>query len=117
MSAYDSTKLLFNSIELTRVEVTNDVQVIKLIKHENNWLLQVNPGEFLIYDLTTGGNKIYIRNDIDKTCLWNIEIIDGLAIIANVASPERILQYNVTSPRFVCYKSTQINPTIYVINS
>lgn len=116
MGAYDWTKLIFNSVELAQVELTSDVQVITLIKYDNNWLLQVNPGEFLCYDLTTVGNKIHIISDINETCLWNIEIIDGLAIISNVATPERTIQYNVTSPRFVCYKSIQSNPALYIVN-
>lgn len=47
-----------------------------------------------------------------------IRLIDekGILTITNVNNPERLLQYNMGSPRFVCYKGTQVNPTMYIIN-
>ena len=54
------------------------------------------------------GNELRAVAEIAENALWTIEFDeDGNAIIKNVATPERQLQYNASSPRFACYTSTQ----------
>ncbi|MBP5322737.1 MAG: discoidin domain-containing protein [Bacteroidaceae bacterium] len=45
---------------------------------------------------------------------WNIIFMDNAAIITDIDAEEvRELQYNVTSPRFACYKGTQKAPFLF----
>lgn len=44
---------------------------------------------------------------------WNITISDDKAIIRNVGTTDRYLQYNAGSPRFSCYTNTQQNAKLY----
>ena len=51
----------------------------------------------------------------DSSALWTITMNNDKAIISNVNNPDRILQYNASSPRFACYTSSQIKPTLHII--
>ena len=106
---------LLTSIEATQVEVAEGVAVVTLVKSGDNWLLQLDEAQYIYYDAAAGGNKISVGDVTDASAQWTIAITDGILIITNVATPERLLQYNASSPRFVCYKGTQINPTLYVV--
>lgn len=45
---------------------------------------------------------------------WNIIFMDNAAVITDIDAEEvRELQYNVTSPRFACYKGTQKAPFLF----
>lgn len=71
------------------------------------WTL-FDPASHTYLGLTSNGNKLFslAATDGDHT-LWDIEIdADGTALISNVAYPDRFINYNASSPRFACYKST-----------
>ena len=115
MSAFNSGKM--TSVELTKVEVTDAVKVATLVKSGDNWLLQIGAEEYIYYDNAAGGNKISVGNVTDASAQWTITITDGVATITNVGNTERILQFNTNAnqARFVCYKGTMANPTLYVV--
>lgn len=115
MGAFDGSGKtpLFTSVELTQVEVTDAVEVITLVKSGDNWLLQLENGKYVSY--SGSGNSATESETADAAAQWTITITDGIISIANVSLPERLFQYNSGSPRFVCYKGTQINPTLYVV--
>ena len=52
---------------------------------------------------------------MDDAASWIITFTDGVVSIQNVAYAERFLQYNISAPRFVCYKGTQEAPVIYKV--
>ncbi|MFA7192994.1 MAG: hypothetical protein WC131_02630, partial [Bacilli bacterium] len=45
-----------------------------------------------------------------------ITITSNIATITNVASPTRVMQYNNSSPRYACYTSSQVKPSIYKVD-
>ena len=80
-------------------------------------------GSFKIKDTVTNGylsftdglgNKIAEAAEAtDNTTDWTIAFTEaGTATFTNVATTERLIQYNAGSPRFACYKNTQVNPSI-----
>ena len=58
------------------------------------------------------GNSLKLQDD---AYAWTIEVEDTEAksSIASVATPERFLQYNTSSPRFACYTGSQKAVAIY----
>ena len=61
------------------------------------------------------GNYLALLDSPNETSLWDITFDLFSAKISNVSIPERCIQYNISSPRFSCYKGTQYNPKIYII--
>ena len=96
----------------TSVTNVEGLQVVTLVKSGDNWLLKVGENQYLNYTGTS--NNVFTGEAVDTTAQWTIAIKDGVLTIANVALPERVLQYNSSSPRFACYKGTQINPQMYI---
>ena len=62
-------------------------------------------------------NHVYIGSEesIDETYYWTISYNEENKNfeIVNYSDTERYLQYNASSPRFACYKNTQINLDLY----
>ena len=113
MGSYNAEKAITNVVALEKVEVTSDVQIVTLVKSGDNWLLQIGADEYLSY--TGSKNNISVTdNPTTNSAKWTITITDGIVSITNVGTPERLLQYNASSPRFVCYKGTQANPEVYI---
>ena len=60
------------------------------------------------YLVWNSGNSAEVSSTLNESSSWNVSIeSDGTAIITNANTPERILQYNSSSPRFACYTSSQ----------
>lgn len=79
-------------------------------------------GAYTLYDatakayltLTTNGNKLYNADDTEKdNAKWTITITGGTAHIFNNVYTDREVQYNLSTPRFACYKSTQQDVSLY----
>lgn len=93
------------------INTTNDNPdspcVFLLGKQAGAWTL-FDPTSQTYLGLTSNGNKLFSLNETDgDNTLWNIEIdAEGTALISNAAYPDRYINYNASSPRFACYKST-----------
>lgn len=68
---------------------------------------------YLYYDAAVGGNTLHTKAEKDDSASWNISFEYEDAVITNVATAERVMQYNEGSPRFACYKGTQQKVAIY----
>ena len=113
MGAHDGSK--FARVAGTQVEVATGVETVTLVKSGDNWLLKLANGQYICY--SGSSNNVSVGSATDTTAQWTIEIVDGMAVIKNVAKTERVLQYNSNSnqERFVCYKSTQNYVTLYIV--
>ena len=110
----DGSKYLKVDLDLT-AGLAEGVEVVTLVKAGENWMLQLADGKYVAYSASTGGNKAQASATADAEAQWTIAIVDGVTTITNVATPERLFQYNASSPRFACYKGTVQNPTLYIV--
>ena len=95
--------------------------VVKLVKNDNYWNLEVEEGKYLYYN---GGNYIYTgfakTNEEGSVGYtegqedWTITISEGVLKITNVSSG-RCIQYNTSNPRFSCYDGAQQDIEAYII--
>ena len=113
MGSNDGSKYLKVDLDLT-AGLAEGVEVVTLVKAGENWMLQLADGQYVAYSASTGGNKAQASATADAEAQWTIAIVDGVTTITNVATPERLFQYNASSPRFACYKGTVQNPTLYI---
>ena len=114
VGAHDGSKFASVAFAATQTTINADQKVIVLVKSGEYWVLKVDD-EYISY--TGSKNNVQLSDEINASSQWTISVDEeGKLIITNVATPERLLQYNASSPRFVCYKATQINPEAYVIN-
>ena len=113
MGAHDGSK--FARVAGTQVEVATGVETVTLVKSGDNWLLKLANGQYICY--SGSKNNVSVGSATDTTAQWTIEIVDGMAVIKNVGSSDRVLQYNsnANQERFVCYKSTQNYVTLYIV--
>ena len=108
-----------NSVSISDIESATsldaNISVITLEKVGSNWALKVSDGYLA---LTANDNKLYtVSNSSATTAQWTISInSSGELLIQNMSYTNRYIQYNTSSPRFACYKSTQKNPTGYIYN-
>ncbi|MEJ8769033.1 HNH endonuclease signature motif containing protein [Prevotella sp. HCN-7019] len=75
-------------------------------------LRDVNNGTYLSY--SGSSNKLYstasVTGDNER---WDITFSGGNAMIENAAVSGRVIYYNVSSPRFACYKNAQAYVALY----
>lgn len=78
-------------------------------------ILGTADGAYTFYDATekvylslnSSDNKLGNATDADtENAQWTINLNGGNAEIGNKAYPDRYINYNKTSPRFACYKTT-----------
>ena len=114
VGAHDESKFASVAFAATQTTINADQKVIVLVKSGEYWALKVDD-KYISY--TGSSNNVQLSDEINASSQWTISVDEeGQLIITNVGTPERLLQYNASSPRFVCYKATQINPEAYVIN-
>ena len=114
VGAHDGSKFASVAFAATQTTINADQKVIVLVKSGEYWALKVDDN-YISY--TGSSNNVLLSDEINASSQWTISVDEeGKLIITNVATPERLLQYNASNPRFVCYKATQINPEAYVIN-
>lgn len=66
----------------------------------------------------TSGNALATSNTVNSSSSWDISInSNGNAVISNVGTTSRKLQYNSGSPRFACYTSSQATVQFYKMMS
>ena len=90
------------------------VQLVKLVKADTNWFLQVAEGQNLY---ATDAKKLWTGEKTDDSAKWTISIADGVTTITNVSFHERLIQFNTNAgqERFAAYKNTEKNPTLYSV--
>lgn len=89
---------------ITLEDAGNGSFYIKAQGTDNDYYLYYNSGN------TVHRSENYTAEDKYK---WNITINDDKAIIRNVGTTDRYLQYNASSPRFACYTNSQQNAKLY----
>jgi len=106
------------------VTVTNDK--ITTVVNETGMPYQVilggSAGAYTLYDetekvylaLTSDKNKLYNSADASSAnAKWTITVSGGTADIRSNAYSDRSVQYNISAPRFACYKSGQKPVMLY----
>jgi len=98
----------------TEVNATDSPIAFQLGGSEGAWtFLDTQKNVYLA--LTSNGNKLHYASDATSdNALWKVSISDeGVATITNSAYSDRSIQYNASSPRFACYKSSQQAVSLY----
>lgn len=73
--------------------------------------------ENVYLSLNSSDNKLGNKTDANtENAQWTISIDNDNTEISNMAYPDRYINYNITSPRFACYKTTskQAPVSLYV---
>ena len=115
MGAHNGKLFASVSFSESQTELNADQVTITLVKSGDNWLLKVGT-QYISY--SGSKNEVYLTTSTDTSAQWTITVdANGNATIKNVATTERLLQYNSSNPRFVCYKATsnQLSPVIYLV--
>ena len=115
-SAYDEASGILTGTS----EVTESTE-FHLAKVGDYWTIQeVEAGTYLYYN--GSGNSVSsgngsVENDLSLSYQWSLvlEPSSNIIKIGNCQSTDRFLQYNASSPRFACYKtsSNQQNVNIF----
>jgi len=67
-----------------------------------------------VYLSWSSGNTLTTSEEISDASSWTVEFdANGKAIISNVGTTARKLQYNTGSPRFACYTGSQQNAYLW----
>ena len=98
--------------------LADDAQIILLEEGVVDGTYAFNVGNGYLAASSSSSNNVATTTTLDKNGSWAITISDGLATItAQGDKSHNRLQYNVSSPRFSCYKSGQKDVTIYAKSS
>ena len=106
-------KIIFNSFDAEVIDLYNETSYLTVYAVNDYWYLVTSDGKYVSYG--NNGNYLALLDSPNETSLWDITFDLFSAKISNVSIPERCIQYNISSPRFSCYKGTQYNPKIYII--
>jgi hypothetical protein len=94
--------------------LADDAQIILLEEGVVEGTYAFNVGNGYLAASSSSSNNVATTTTLDKNGSWAITISDGLATITALGDKSRNrLQYNVSSPRFSCYKSGQKDVNIY----
>ena len=94
--------------------LADDAQIILLEEGVVEGTYAFNVGNGYLAASSSSNNNVATTTTLDKNGSWAITISDGLATITAQGDKSRNrLQYNVSSPRFSCYKSGQKDVNIY----
>ncbi len=82
---------------------------------EGSFAFKTLDGQYL--EFHGSSNKLYLSAELGDSSSWTVTFTDTNAKIVNVASTDRVLQYNSNSnqERFACYKGTQQDVNIFVV--
>lgn len=90
------------------------------------WRIETNGSGRTIYNeqtakyvsYTGSSNNVQVVDSVTTdNQRWNITYDGSVFLFANAAIPARLLQYNASSPRFVCYTSSQQKLSLYKLAS
>lgn len=110
--------------DCAEVTVTSDkiITVVNEVGKPYQMILGGSDGAYTFYDatekvyltLTSDGNKLHKSDDASAdNAKWTITFSGETAEIKNNAYSSRSIQYNISAPRFACYKSGQKPVTLY----
>ena len=109
----------FTSVAFTKTATKVDSNWVTLTLEKSasgNWVLKTKDGKYV----ASNGNGNYAQavTSVTNIAEWTITLSDGKLKIQNVALTDRYLQYNASSPRFACYKtsSKQADPEAYIVS-
>lgn len=120
LGAQQSDIRTYAEVEIADGKVTTPVNeaglpyALRLGGQPGSWTFYDGVGNYFLA-LTSSANKLhYADSGSDASAQWSISIgSGGTAEISSVAYPDRSIQYNASSPRFACYKSSQQKVSIY----
>ena len=107
------------------VTISSDAKITTVVNESGKprqLLLGVSEGAYTFYDavgkeylaLTSDDNKLQASSTvIGNVTKWTVTISGGLATINNCRYNNREIMYNISSPRFACYKGTQQPVSLY----
>ncbi|MBR4167716.1 MAG: DNA/RNA non-specific endonuclease [Bacteroidales bacterium] len=87
---------------------------IAIAKSGNGYTLDLNNSGYLGYTGSKNSLMCTTAESVTDSYRWTLSMdSEGNVIIKNLASPQRILQYNAQSPRFCAYTSSQKAVQLY----
>lgn len=98
------------AIRDSQITTLGDATILTLGGNSGAWTLSID-SQFLYY--TGASSELYIGDNTKTTNTWTIVINNEKATIANTEKTGRVIQYNSSSPRFACYTTSQVKPSIY----
>lgn len=108
MTAVDVT------IRDSQITTLGHATILTLGGSNGAWTFSID-SHFLYY--TGASNELYIGDNTKTTNTWTIVINNEKATIANTEKTGRVIQYNSSSPRFACYTTAQVKPSIYKMDT
>ena len=82
-----------------------EATILTLSEGNNFGTWALNDGSGYLASVASG-NSISTVSSVNYNASWSISIIGGVARIVAQAGGSTLLQYNISSPRFTCYKTT-----------
>lgn len=81
----------------------------------NSFAFKTDADQYLAYTAASG-NVLNLSAEKNDQSSWGVTINEGIAVIQNIGTPARYLQWNNTEKyfRFSCYQKTQTNFSIYM---
>ena len=109
----DNTDIMVSNNTITYL--SDDVQVVLLEEGVVEGTFAFNVGDGYLAATSSSSNHIVTSKMLDENGSWGITIdSDALAVVVAQGDKTRnVLQYNVSSPRFSCYRGNQKPVTIY----
>ena len=111
---YDGSTPYRKAVEISitddNVNITDqNVAILTLGGNEEGWTFMASDnGQYLTW---SSGNSLASQ---EEESYWTVKSDDNGFYLCFKTTPERILQYNSSSPRFACYTGTQKNAYLYV---
>jgi hypothetical protein len=94
--------------------LADDAQIILLEEGVVDGTYAFNVGNGYLAASSSSSNNIATTTTLNENASWKIVINEGDAVITAQGDKTRnILQYNISSPSFSCYKDTQESVNIY----
>ncbi len=118
MGAQTSTKyrdrVTFNNSTVVIDNVA--IFTVEAGKTSGSYAFKDAAGNYLYY--SGSSNELYSKTmTLDNTASWTVAFNSSDMVVTNVGNTERVLQYNSSSPRFACYKSTQENVKLWLVGT
>ena len=93
------------SISNNAIASEGEATILTLSEGNSSGTWALNDGSGYLASVASG-NSISTVSSVNYNASWSISIIGGVARIVAQAGGSTLLQYNISSPRFTCYKTT-----------
>ena len=105
------------TIENSSVDISqnNNISELTLSGDASGWSFKIGDN-YLSWE---SGNSLSLSDEISTSSKWTVSYCENKNkgtgfILTNAGTPDRVLQYNASSPRFACYTGTQMSAVLYV---